>query len=103
MSASCIRNRVRREFLGWEVPALPTAVAELVNRYGKEGVLELNRVVVVVPGQRSGRRLLELLVDAAASHGLSLTPPDVITESVLPERLYVRQKPFASPLVRRLA
>jgi ATP-dependent helicase/nuclease subunit B len=94
---------ISRVFLGWNRPPLPTAAAELVNRYRSAGTLDLSRTVVVVPGKRAGRRLLELLVDEAAREGLLLTPPQVITESTLPERLYSRQKPFASGLVRLLA
>jgi hypothetical protein len=94
---------IRRVFLGWNAPPLPAAAAELMNRYRSAGTLDLSRTVVVVPGKRAGRRLLELLVDAAACEGLLLTPPQVLTESTLPERLYSQQKPFASPLVRLLA
>ena len=94
---------ISRVFMGWNTPPLPAASAELVNRYRSAGTLDLSRTLVVVPGKRAGRRLLELLVDAAACECLLLTPPQVITESTLPERLYRRQKPFASPLVRLLA
>ena len=94
---------IRRVFLGWNASPLPVVTAELICRYRGEGTLDLGRTVVVVPGKRAGRRLRELLVDAAARESLLLTPPDVVTESALPERLYERQKPCASPLVCRLA
>ena len=76
-------------FLGWDTPALPYAATELVRRYGSAdtGELDMGHVVVVVPGERAGRRLREHLVDLAAADGLRLTPPDVVTESGLPERL----------------
>jgi len=94
---------IPRIFLGWGSPALPAASSELVSRYRKGADLDLGRVVVVVPGQRAGRRLQELLVDAADKNGLLLTPPSVVTEGGLPERLHVRSKSIASPLVQRLA
>ncbi|HEX3147268.1 MAG TPA: hypothetical protein VHR66_04250 [Gemmataceae bacterium] len=94
---------ISRVFLGWNTPPLPAAAGELVKRYRRAGTLDLSHTVVVVPGKRVGRALRELLVDAAAREGLLLTPPEVVTESNLPERLYSRQKPFASPLVRLLA
>src|SRR5580698_3240791 len=83
---------ISRVFLGWNAPPLPAAAAELVKRYRSADTLDLSRTVVVVPGKRAGRCLRELLVDAAARDGLLLTPPDIVTESTLPERLYSRQK-----------
>lgn len=94
---------VRRLFLGWDGPVLPRAVAELVARFRIEHVLDLGRVVVVVPGKRAQRRLCELLVDAAAAERLRFTPPEVVTESRLPEKLYPQRRPFASSLVQALA
>src|SRR5262249_36301506 len=84
-------------------PALPEAAARLVERYQNGNDLDLGRVIVVVPGSRAGRRLQELLVDEAEKKGLLLTPPSVVTESHLPEELYVSPQKFAPPLVRKLA
>ena len=94
---------IRREFLGWNTPPLPAAVKFLVDRYRVETTLNLREVIVVVPGQRAGRRLLELLVDASDGGKYLLTPPEVVTEGRLPELLYQPKKPFASALVQRMA
>jgi ATP-dependent helicase/nuclease subunit B len=94
---------VKRRFLGWDRPALPSAVDEMIKDYAPDDRLDLGKLVVVVPGQRAGRRLRELLVDAASERNLLLTPPRVVTEGQLPELLYKPAMPFAPPLVRRLA
>ena len=93
----------KRVFLGWDAPALPAAAGKLLERYRSRNTLDLGRVYVVLPGQRAGRRLLELLVDAADREGLRLIPPTILTEGTLPERLYVHSQPFAPLLVRWFA
>src|SRR5687767_8746748 len=63
----------------------------------------MSRVIVVVPVARAGRRLLQLLVQAAEAQSLLLTPPDILTEGALPERLYRPKRPFADELTQHLA
>jgi ATP-dependent helicase/nuclease subunit B len=92
-----------REFLGWEQPALPAAARKLVARYRQGRHLDLSRVLVVVPGQRAGRRLGEWLAFLAQDEHLRLTPPDVVTQSVLPERLYQPKRPFGNDVVQEVA
>lgn len=93
---------ITREFLGWEQPLLPSAVEWLARKYAEKGELNLGEVIVVVPGRRAGRRLLELLVLRAESEQRRLTPPQIVTLGELPERLYPLQKPLASDLVQQL-
>ena len=53
----------------WDGPALPRAATILAEEYaGPEG-LDLRGVVVVTPGARAGRRLVELLLEQAEAHG----------------------------------
>ncbi|MFO0867936.1 MAG: PD-(D/E)XK nuclease family protein [Pirellulales bacterium] len=92
-----------RIFLDIHRPALGEAVAYLRQRYGRAAAFDLSQVIVVVPGSRAGRRLLELLVDAAERERLALAPPAIVTLSALPERLYQPQRPFATPLTQQLA
>ena len=93
---------ITREFLGWEQPLLPSAVEWLARKYAAKDELNLGEAIVVVPGRRAGRRLLELLVLRAEKDGLRLTPPQIVTLGELPERLYLLQKPLASDLVQQL-
>jgi len=92
-----------RVFLDWDRPALPAAVDWLANHHTDDRVLDLSEQLVVLPGARAGRRLLELLVDHASEQSLRLVPPSTLTVGSLPEQLYVSQKPFADDLVQRCA
>ncbi len=94
---------IQHEFLGWDRPALPEAARRLAERYRQGHDLDLGRVLVVVPGQRAGRRLRELLAYQAEDAGLRLTPPELVTEGTLPEKLYTPKRPFANDLVQDLA
>ena len=53
---------IRRIFLDWSKSALPAAAEYLIGRCAKDGVLDLSGLIVIVPGSRAGRRLLEILV-----------------------------------------
>ena len=99
---------VTRRFLDWKRPALASAAEWLREKYRPKAAattqtLDLRGVIVVVPGGRAGRRLLELLVERADAEGLVLLPPVIITEGGLPELLYTPQRPFASELTQGLA
>ncbi|MEX2216133.1 MAG: PD-(D/E)XK nuclease family protein [Phycisphaeraceae bacterium] len=90
---------VKLEFLGWSGPALPLAAMWLRDRYAKGRVCDLGKVIIVVPGARAGRRMLELL---AESEGV-LVPPTIITTGSLPERLYESPMRVAGELEVSLA
>jgi hypothetical protein len=74
----------------------------LRDRYRRGNSLDLSRVIVVLPGKRAGRRLQELLAFQAEDDELLLTPPEVVTESKLPENLYTPKRPFADDLTQDL-
>ena len=93
---------VSRHFLGWDRAALPEATEFLFREFAMLGRADFADVVVVVPGRRAGRRLLELLVDRAGD-GCGFRPPAIVTIGNLPERLYVSQRAFASQAVQLLA
>jgi ATP-dependent helicase/nuclease subunit B len=101
--AALPRPEIRREFLGWDQPALPEAARRLAAQYRQGRTLDLGPVIVVVPGQRAGRRLQELLAFHAEDEKLRLTPPEVVTEGQLPEKFYTPKLPFANDLVQDLA
>ncbi|MCA9266690.1 MAG: hypothetical protein KDA60_22685, partial [Planctomycetales bacterium] len=92
-----------RKFLGSRAPALPPTVDYLVDKYRAGDSLDLSGVIVVLPGRRAGRRLLELLARRAADDSLVFYPPEVTTVGALPEELYEPKRPFASELVQGLA
>jgi ATP-dependent helicase/nuclease subunit B len=99
---------VTRRFLDWKRPALVSAAEWLREKYRRKDeastrTLDLRGVIVVVPGGRAGRRLLELLVERAEANGLVLFPPLITTEGRLPELLYTPKRPFASELTQLLA
>lgn len=94
---------VNRIFLPWDQPGLAAAVDYLARQYGSASQLDLAEVVVVVPGSRAGRRLLELLVELADQRQLLFSPPTIVTVGRLPELLYVAKRPFANDLVQQLA
>ncbi|MEM1108481.1 MAG: PD-(D/E)XK nuclease family protein [Planctomycetota bacterium] len=74
----------RRIFLGWDRAVLPAAADWLITKHG----YDLSRLVVAVPAARAGRRLEEILADAAADAGEVLSPPMLVTVGQLPELLY---------------
>ncbi|HUG68122.1 MAG TPA: PD-(D/E)XK nuclease family protein, partial [Pirellulaceae bacterium] len=90
-------------FLGLDQPALPAAADYLLDRYRGGNTADLRNVIVVVPGRRAGRRLLEILVEKSESGLLLLTPPLIVTLGTLPEQLYTPQRPFANELTQDLA
>ena len=92
-----------RTFLGLEVPALAAAADCLINRFSQSSAADLRDLIVVVPGARAGRRLLEILVDRAEVKRLTLVPPQITTVGQLPELFYRAKKPFADELVQQLA
>jgi ATP-dependent helicase/nuclease subunit B len=97
---------IQRVFLDWQRPALAVAAEWLISfarRSGPADSADLRQAIVVVPGRRAGRRLLELLVQQADEAGVVLSPPQILTEGSFPEQLYTPQKPFANRLTQQLA
>jgi ATP-dependent helicase/nuclease subunit B len=92
-----------RKFLTWDRPALASAADYLFDRYAGDREASFADVVVAVPGARAGRRLLEILVDAADERGLPLAPPRIVTVGHLPEQLYDPSHRAAGGLATRLA
>lgn len=108
---------IERQFLDWNQPLLPQA-ANWLWKFGEARadesasgarvsgqVCDLSNVIVVVPGARAGGRVLELLVDRAdlSAQTVDLLPPKIQTVGTLPEMLYTAKRPFAPPVVQRMA
>ncbi|MEI8371478.1 MAG: PD-(D/E)XK nuclease family protein [Planctomycetota bacterium] len=94
---------IKRIFLDWSRPALAAAVDYLVQRFASVGQLNLENVVLALPGGRAGRRLLEILVEQAEKRQLQLRPPRIVTAGKLPELLYEAKRPFAGSLIQQVA
>jgi RecB family exonuclease len=93
---------ISRHFLGTSRPALAAAASYLIERFAAGSELDLSTAVVVVPGSRAARRLLELLVQLASGRWPGLQPPRILTFSELPELLYPPKKPFADDFTQLL-
>ncbi|MCE9552226.1 MAG: PD-(D/E)XK nuclease family protein [Planctomycetes bacterium] len=94
---------IRRVFLGLDAPALQAAARWLFDTYAADGVADFDRLTLVVPGGRAGRRLLDLLLTEAESRGMAMLPPKIVTAGTLPEELYEPQRPLADNLTQQLA
>jgi ATP-dependent helicase/nuclease subunit B len=92
-----------RTFLGWSRPALEQAAELLLDRYASAGVADLSTGIVVLPGARAGRRLLEVLVEQAELRHLALVPPSIVPLGNFPEKLYEPEGRFADNLTSQLA
>ena len=84
-----------RHFLGFAQPALASAADYLIRRYQRGSLADMSNAIVVLPGRRAARRLLEILVEGAQERGLLLSPPTLETVGQLPEHLYRAKRPFA--------
>jgi len=93
---------LERFFAGTDRPVLLDAVDFLAGRFACGDELDLSGVVVVVPGRRAGRRLLELLVQRHGDRWPGLRPPVIVTFEGFPEHLYPVQRPLAPELTQLL-
>lgn len=93
---------IERQFIGWDQPALPQVAQFLIDRYAGPTELDLSGVILVFPGRRASRRMLELLVDTAADRFPDLVPPRMVTIGRLPELLYPQKKKMADRLTQLL-
>jgi len=94
---------MRRTFLGWERPVLHSAADALIGASGDQGPVDLSGHLVVVPGGRAGRRLVELLLDRAEGLGRPLRPPRIVVVGGMPEALLQAVRPAPDPIPDRLA
>ncbi len=93
----------QRVFLDGARAWLDAAAEELVARSTSAEYVDLQHLVVVLPGGRAGRHLLEHLQRRAEARSLPLVPPAITTVGNLPELLFERERPDAPSFVRDLA
>ncbi|MCA9103467.1 MAG: hypothetical protein KDA63_20075, partial [Planctomycetales bacterium] len=96
-------EKIERVFVDWHEPLLPAAAAWLIDQYGTAGFDGMVELVVVVPGRRAGRRLLELLVEEGELRGRRPCPPRIVTPARLDDVLIRPPAASAPRLVRELA
>ncbi len=94
---------IARTFLDWRQPALPAIAEYLAGRFLRGTTLDLDNVVLALPGGRAARRLTEELVRLCEERCLTLQPGAHCTVGALPEYLYESKRPFATDLVQQLA
>lgn len=87
---------MEKTHLDWNEPPLERAAAWIEENLGSD----LERVIVALPGARSGRVLGELL---AQRIGRALRPPRILTAGLLTDELLELEGAFAGRLVRTLA
>ncbi|MEZ6033931.1 MAG: PD-(D/E)XK nuclease family protein [Planctomycetaceae bacterium] len=93
---------IKRHFLDWNKPALTAAADYLIGRYAFGDQLDLSKVILVFPGRRAARRMLELLVQRGGSKWPALVPPRMVTFQQFPELLYPQQQKLADDLTQLL-
>lgn len=93
---------ITRHFLGWKQPALVSAVDHLISRFAHGDQFDLSKVILVFPGRRASRRMLELLVQRAGSKWPAMIPPRMVTFNSLPELLYPQKEQLADDLTQLL-
>ena len=93
---------ITRHFLDWNKPALTEAADYLINRYANSDQLDLSKVILVFPGRRASRRMLELLVQRGGSKWPAMLPPRMVTFGQFPELLYPQRQKLADDLTQLL-
>lgn len=77
-----MNNKQQPLFFGWDSPWLPRLATYLLTEWSEGGSSpreDLSKTIVIVPGRRAGRRLLELLALQAEEEKISLIPPRMVT------------------------
>lgn len=93
---------ITRHFLDWKNSALSAAADYLIGRYAHGNELDMSKVILVFPGRRAGRRMLELLVQRGGSKWPALIPPRMVTFTRFPEMLYPQKQQLADDLTQLL-
>ncbi len=93
---------ITRHFLDWNKPALTAAADYLISRFASGDQLDMSKVILVFPGRRAARRMLELLVQRGGEKWPALIPPRMVTFTHFPEMLYPQKAQLADDLTQLL-
>lgn len=97
---------VQKVFMGWRRPLLASAAEWLANRFRTNEIglgIDLQHVLLVVPGRRFGRELIAELVDIGEKSESWISPGRVSTPGEVGGALLGGDARKASPVVRALA
>lgn len=102
---------MHRVFLGTDTDALNSAADRILGSPEKpsefhktdSGPVDLRNLVVVVPGRRVRRRLLQLLLEKARLQNRGLLPPRITTPGHLEQTVAAPGDPIATALEDRIA
>lgn len=85
---------LERVLLDWNLPLLPAVTKRLLEGVDP-GIVDLSRLMVIVPTKQAGRRLREALAVALAAEGRGLFPPEIVTPDLLLAQA-IKHEPIAS-------
>ena len=94
---------MKRIFLGHDQPLLHLTADYLIDRFGKQGRLDLRNVMLTLQEQRAVNRLEEILAEKAETIDCAWYPPEFLTIGALAERFYELKKPLADDLTQCFA
>ena len=95
---------IRREFLGWDGACLEKAACYFVEKYLSDSqYLDLQDIVIFLPGSRAERRLLTLLTILAEEKNVTLIPPHIMTAGSFISFFYNIKEKQASQIETLLA
>ena len=96
-------NSVRRHFLGWDKPFLPTAAKWLQENYLQAGLGSKEQLFILVSGQAVARRLQSYFVDEANEAGRAIELPIIETTTQFFRRLIPNDNRIADQTTLLLA
>lgn len=95
---------MKRTFLDWKKPCIPTLVEHLLARHRTEGgdFYDLSEYVLVFPNRSASKRFLTVLADYAYQNHCTIEPPRVKQMGDFLELLYEQKCPCASLLTQQV-
>jgi RecB family exonuclease len=94
---------MKQIFLGHDRPLLHLTADYLIDRFYKNGRLDMRNVMLALQEQRAINRLEEILAEKAEEIDCAWYPPEFLTIGTLAERFYELKKPLADDLTQCFA
>ncbi|MBT4530780.1 MAG: hypothetical protein HOC27_06195 [Phycisphaerae bacterium] len=93
-------TEVKKHFLGWDTPFLPTAAKWLQEHYLHDEFGSAKDLVIVVSGNAVRRRLQSLLVEMSSEQGKAIDLPSFVTTSSFLNLFLDQSKKIASKTIQ---